>query len=449
MPRIFDNVRHDLLTALTQTLQPAERADFCVGYFNLRGWDLLRGAIADLDPQSGPACRLLVGMPVSPRQELMRHLSLNPTRAFDLQQCKRRQRDALRDFRTQLSRGAPNNQDEAALRDLARQLKSGKLAVKLFTRYPLHAKLYLAHRDDFNMPTVAFLGSSNLTLAGLKRQGELNAEVTDFDACAKLRDWFEERWEDRYCIDITEDLIAVIDQSWAREKPLIPYEIYIKIAWHLSGEARAGLNEYQLPREFEDKLLDYQAAAVKVAARYLNQRNGVLLGDVVGLGKTLMASALAKIFQDDQSLEYADHLPQKPRSDVAGVCRRLQLDGESAAAQAAPFRNCPSCGAIASSSSTRATTCATAKAGAMARFTIISPKTRAASSSCPPRPTTKASRICRRSCGSSSPKRRHCRPSQIAICGPSGRRNFSSNFKRIRAPSRPLKRANSPTTGAN
>ena len=301
MPRIFDNVRHDLLTALTQTLQPAERADFCVGYFNLRGWDLLRGAIADLDPQSGPACRLLVGMPVSPRQELMRHLSLNPTRAFDLQQCKRRQRDALRDFRTQLSRGAPSDQDEIALRDLAGQLKSGKLAVKLFTRYPLHAKLYLAHRDDFNMPTVAFLGSSNLTLAGLKRQGELNAEVTDFDACAKLRDWFDERWEDRYCIDITEDLIAVIDQSWAREKPLNPYEIYIKIAWHLSGEARAGLNEYQLPREFEDKLLDYQAAAVKVAARYLNQRNGVLLGDVVGLGKTLMASALAKIFQDDQS----------------------------------------------------------------------------------------------------------------------------------------------------
>jgi MoxR-like ATPase len=35
---------------------------------------------------------------------------------------------------------------------------------------------------------------------------------------------------------------------------------------------------------------------VKIAARYLNKQNGVVLGDVVGLGKTMMASALARIF---------------------------------------------------------------------------------------------------------------------------------------------------------
>ena len=97
--------------------------------------------------------------------------------------------------------------------------------------------------------------------------------------------WFEDRWNDRWCIDISEELVQIIEQSWAREELIPPYHIYVKIAYHLSQEARAGLSEFRIPRDFGDKLFDYQTAAVKIAAHHLNKRSGVLIGDVVGLGQ--------------------------------------------------------------------------------------------------------------------------------------------------------------------
>ncbi|MCL1877821.1 MAG: SNF2-related protein, partial [Defluviitaleaceae bacterium] len=89
------------------------------------------------------------------------------------------------------------------------------------------------------------------------------------------------------------------ENSWARPDTLPPYYIYLKMAYHLSREARAGLAEYKLSREFAEELLDFQQAAVKIATHHLHNRNGVMIGDVVGLGKTITATAVAKIMEDD------------------------------------------------------------------------------------------------------------------------------------------------------
>ena len=304
MPRIFDNIDHELLPALQETLCVSNRADFSVGYFNLRGWKSLSSYIDDWPGGDGHCCRLLVGMQEAPKDELRDALAITgQDEGRDPASVIRLKKKLAQEFRDQLTVGFQTNADEAGLRRLALQLRSQKVVVKLYLRCPLHAKLYLMHRTDPINPIVGYLGSSNLTFSGLSGQGELNIDVLDCDAARKLSVWFEERWDDRWCIDISEELAQIIEESWARELPIPPYHIYIKMAYHLSREARAGVSEFRIPKVFGDKLFDYQTAAVKIAARRLHKRGGVMIGDVVGLGKTLMATALARIFEDDFGME--------------------------------------------------------------------------------------------------------------------------------------------------
>lgn len=306
MPRIFDNLTPPtkLLPALQETLALSERADFCVGYINLRGWGGVGPLIDRWKAGQGP-CRILVGMQKVAEEELREHFASRTKErlGIDNRTALRLRRKLARELREQLTFGAPTNEDEAALLRLARQLRAGRVRVKLFLRHTLHAKLYLLYRSDPVNPVTAFLGSSNLTFAGMSGQGELNVDVVDQDAAGKLQSWFEDRWRDPFCIDITDELIQIIEESWARERLVPPYHVYLKMAYHLSYDAREGLNQFSIPGVFKDKLFDFQAAAVKIAAHHLNKRGGVLIGDVVGLGKTRMATAVARIFEDDLGLE--------------------------------------------------------------------------------------------------------------------------------------------------
>ncbi|MFZ0959772.1 MAG: helicase-related protein [Terriglobia bacterium] len=300
MPRIFDNIALSLLPALSDSLKISERADFCVGYFNLRGWRQIDQLIEAWPGGEGSCCRVIVGMQKLPQDELRERYSLTSGPAgMDQQAALRLKRAAAQEFRAQLTIGAPTDEDEKGLRRLSAQLKAQKVVVKLFLRHPLHAKLYLVHRTDPNNPTIGFVGSSNLTFAGLSKQGELNVDVLDHDACNKSEKWFEDQWNDLWCLDISKELAEIIDTSWAREEPIPPYHIYLKMAYHLSQEARFGLSEFTVPKDFGTQLLPFQTAAVRIAAHYLNKRGGVVVGDVVGLGKTIMAAALARIFQEE------------------------------------------------------------------------------------------------------------------------------------------------------
>lgn len=309
MARIYDNIESKFAEGLQGivTNVGVKRVDFCVGYFNLRGWglvvdqvDMLTGDyIYEGDKRLFRKCRLLIGMH-RPAEELIRQLYTEhplPDANY-VSQCRL---EVARNFRRQLQLGIPTKQDEFTLRRLSEQMKDEKVCVKLYLREPLHAKLYLAYRPDDNFNKIqAIMGSSNLTYSGLTRQGELNAEFGDSDSAEKLAHWFDDRWEDKFCLDITKELIDIIDNSWAGKREIPPYYIYLKTAYHLSEEARSGIKEFTIPAEFKNDLFEFQQTAVKIAARHLNndKRGGAMIGDVVGLGKTITACAIAKMYEN-------------------------------------------------------------------------------------------------------------------------------------------------------
>ena len=309
MAKIYDNIE----TKFSEGLQGivtnvgVKRVDFCAGYFNLRGWNLVVNQVDSLvgdyvyenDNRIFRKCRLLIGMH-RPDEELIRQLytELPLPDANYVSQCKL---EIVRHFRRQLQLGMPTKQDEFTLRRLSAQMKDEKVCVKLYLREPLHAKLYLAHRPDDNFNKIqAIMGSSNLTYSGLTKQGELNAEFGDSDSAEKLSHWFDDRWEDKFSLDITKELIEIIDNSWAGDKEISPYYIYLKTAYHLSEEARSGIKGFVIPNEFKNDLFDFQQTAVKIAAQHLNneKRGGAMIGDVVGLGKTITACAIAKMYEN-------------------------------------------------------------------------------------------------------------------------------------------------------
>ena len=161
----------------------------------------------------------------------------------------------------QLQIGAPSYSEKLTLKNLLDEIDEGKVQIKLFTGSRLHAKLYIFSEPDKNN---SLLGSSNLTYSGIKAIGELNTNLSKEDAEESL-EWFNEKWNSRFSIDITPQLKETISNSWVSEDVVAPFDLYLKFLYLLSKDAREGLIEYSIPKIIEKDLLEYQ----KMLSRFL------------------------------------------------------------------------------------------------------------------------------------------------------------------------------------
>ena len=172
------------------------------------------------------------------------------------------------------------------------------------TKDPNHAKLYLfkysEHLKDISNKNGTFItGSSNLTESGLSSQNEFNVEISDYgfdDAEA----YFDELWESSVKItEVPERKQMLIDliQHKTQVASVTPFEAYVLVLKTYMDLQQTKMLKPETERILDEigyKKFQYQLDAVNQALNMINEHNGVIIADVVGLGKSVIASLIGK-----------------------------------------------------------------------------------------------------------------------------------------------------------
>lgn len=171
------------------------------------------------------------------------------------------------------------------------------------TLEPCHSKMYLfAYNDQMNeggeLPGVLITGSSNLSYQGLKGRLELNARFNDKLEYEEGKKLFDELWENSVVIANKDNLDEwnnkVMKRIWY-EQLYSPYLMYVRVLKEYFNIPT--VNNILTPHDITEgkySNLRYQTDAVQMALNALNNHNGAIVADVVGLGKSVIASTIAR-----------------------------------------------------------------------------------------------------------------------------------------------------------
>jgi superfamily II DNA or RNA helicase len=179
-------------------------------------------------------------------------------------------------------------------------IKEGRLIIKK-TYEPNHAKLYLFYlqKEQVARDSLFITGSSNLTNAGLSTQNEFNVEISDY-GFKEAEEYFDKLWENAVVIteneEIKKKLIEIVEQqTLIREvTPFEAYALVLKSYLETFEHKNISSSISELLQKNNYKQYKYQLDAIKQAVAIIEKNNGVLIADVVGLGKTIIACSVAR-----------------------------------------------------------------------------------------------------------------------------------------------------------
>lgn len=172
-------------------------------------------------------------------------------------------------------------------------IRNGKLEIRIYPSQNIHAKVYIVtFKEEDRDAGRVITGSSNLTQSGLVDNLEFNVELKNATDHAFAKAKFEELWAD--AVDISEKYIETIETKTWLNHDIKPYELYLKLLYEYFKDELNQSDEVfasYVPENFMK--LEYQEQAVLNAKKILEEYGGVFISDVVGLGKTYIATLLA------------------------------------------------------------------------------------------------------------------------------------------------------------
>ncbi len=338
---IIDNDQYSRLDEVLKSglaRNDIDRIRIAVGYLYMSGLKRLRPELDNFLDQGG-SLQIMMGNPnqqgLDELVEANKNLRLAGTQFKQASNVKWSERTEMRaetaeNYAKQVLYENPSVENQEFFSKLIDWLEQGRIKPRLYLQERLHAKAYLFEKDDgdiFSPQGVGVIGSSNLSLSGLHSNTELNAPVYN-EKVNQLQNWFDTLWEE--AVEFDDDLLDTFEKSWVSnnpghvstddEPPVIlgdslpnettktlrevssgtglpaPYLVYTKILYELYKETLETAEDYLQSFDVYEDLYEFQKWAVNRGIRIANKYDGVLVSDVVGMGKTFVGLGLLEHF---------------------------------------------------------------------------------------------------------------------------------------------------------
>ena len=281
------NTLFDKLKGIASGMAHFDRFLAVVGFFRSSGYFNLRRELKDVEE-----IKILVGINID--DLFRRH---NKTMLM-LENAEKAMTVYDEEFRQDIINARYAPEVEEGILQMCQDLVDGRLQMKIHSTKNLHAKFYLClpHNHSEHTDGWVIMGSSNISDSGLgttqSPRYELNVAMKDFDDVDYCHTEFKKLWEEAVPLTF-DDIESIKKKTYLGYQPT-PYEIYLKVLIDTFGDQVEDDFSVQLPSGVME--LKYQTDAVIQGFQMLMRHNGLFLADVVGLGKTMIATMIAKRF---------------------------------------------------------------------------------------------------------------------------------------------------------